>query len=168
MFATWLQEIYSIFVPKVKTKQMKRIFFVYPLAIATLFLIVLSAIPHHHHKEMMCTVMELCEQDDIYNDGHTDHEAEQDAHNENTCVSQAGYIFPSSVDKSNLHDGSLMNIHLPVLYLFADILTIHFDIPIPENTYDRYVVSYTSVVLGESSGLRAPPVFSLKYLLQGL
>ena len=51
---------------------------------------------------MMCTVMELCEQDDIYNDGHTDHEAEQDAHNENTCVSQAGYIFPSSVDKSNL------------------------------------------------------------------
>ena len=68
MFATWLQEIYSIFVPKVKTKQMKRIFFVYPLAIATLFLIVLSAIPHHHHKEMMCTVMELCEQDDIYND----------------------------------------------------------------------------------------------------
>ena len=104
MFATWLQEIYSIFVPKVKTKQMKRIFFVYPLAIATLFLIVLFAIPHHHHKEMMCTVMELCEQDDIYNDGHTDHEAEQDAHNENTCVSQAGYIFPSSVDKSNLHD----------------------------------------------------------------
>ena len=81
MFATWLQEIYSIFVPKVKTKQMKRIFFVYPLAIATLFLIVLSAIPHHHHKEMMCTVMELCEQDDIYNDGHTDHEAGQDAHN---------------------------------------------------------------------------------------
>ena len=69
MFATWLQEIYSIFVPKVKTKQMKRIFFVYPLAIATLFLIVLFAIPHHHHKEMMCTVMELCEQDDIYNDG---------------------------------------------------------------------------------------------------
>ena len=68
-------------------------------------------------------------------------------------------IFPSSVDKSNLHDGSLMNIHLPVLYLFADILTIHFDIPIPENTYDRYVVSYTSVVLGESSGLRAPPYF---------
>ncbi|MFK2430194.1 DUF6769 family protein [Bacteroides fragilis] len=159
MFATWLQEIYSIFVPKVKTKQMKRIFFVYPLAIATLFLIVLSAIPHHHHKEMMCTVMELCEQDDIYNDGHTDHEAGQDAHNENTCVSQAGYIFPSSVDKSNLHDGSLMNIHLSVLYLFADILTIHFDIPIPENTYDRYVVSYTSVVLGESSGLRAPPCF---------
>ena len=52
-----------------------------------------------------------------------------------------------------------MNIHLPVLYLFADILTIHFDIPIPENTYDRYVVSYTSVVLGESSGLRAPPCF---------
>ena len=46
----------AIFVPKVKTKQMKRIFFVYPLAIATLFLIVLSAIPHHHHKEMMCTV----------------------------------------------------------------------------------------------------------------
>ena len=38
MFATWLQEIYSIFVPKVKAKQMKRIFFVYPLAIATLFL----------------------------------------------------------------------------------------------------------------------------------
>lgn len=81
------------FCPESKNQTDEAYLFVYPLAIATLFLIVLSAIPHHHHKEMMCTVMELCEQDDIYNDGHTDHEAGQDAHNENTCVSQAGYIF---------------------------------------------------------------------------
>lgn len=136
---------------------MKRIFSIYPLAIATLFLIVLSAIPHHHHKEMMCAVMELCEQDGTYNDSHTDHGAEQDTHNESTCVSQADYISPSGVDRGNLHDGGMMNVHLPVLCLLADILTIYFDAPIPETTYDGYVVSYTSVVLGESSGLRAPP-----------
>lgn len=140
---------------------MKRIFSIYPLIIATLFLMMFSVIPHHHHKEVLCLVMELCEQDDAYNDDHTSHGSEHDEDHQNTCISNADYIPSSGVVKSNLHSEDGSSYPISVLFLLANILTLSLDTPESEATYGVYVVSYASVVLGESSGLRAPPyIFS--------
>lgn len=136
---------------------MKRILSIYPLVIATLFIIVFSAIPHHHHKEVLCMVMELCEQDNTYNDDHTDHGTDQDIHHQNSCVPNVDYISSSGMTKSSLDSGNGMLLHLPILFLLADILTLNLNTSELETIYDEYVVSYTSVVLGESCGLRAPP-----------
>lgn len=137
---------------------MKRILSIYPLVIATLFIIVFSAIPHHHHKEVLCMVMELCEQDNTYNDDHTDHGTDQDIHHQNICVPNVDYISSSGMTKSSLDSGNGMLLHLPILFLLADILTLNLNTSELETIYDEYVVSYTSVVLGESCGLRAPPL----------
>ena len=136
---------------------MKRILSIYPLAIATLFLIVFSAIPHHHHKEALCMVMELCEQDNTYNDDHTNHGTDRDEHHQATCVSNANYIPSSTITKSSLDSENGISLHLPVFFLPTDILALDPDTSELETTYDGYVISYTSVVLGENRGLRAPP-----------
>lgn len=138
---------------------MKRILSIYPLVIATLFIIVFSAIPHHHHKEVLCMVMELCEQDNTYNDDHTGHGTGQDKHHQTNCVSNVDYIPSSTIIKSSLDSGNGISLHLPVIFLLADILALDFNTSELETTYDGYVVSYTSVVLGESCGLRAPPFY---------
>ncbi|WP_270561732.1 DUF6769 family protein [Bacteroides cellulosilyticus] len=138
---------------------MKRILSTYPLVIATLFIIAFSALPHHHHKEVLCMVMELCEQDNTYNDDHTEHGTDRDEHHQTACVSSVDYISSSSITKSSLDSENGISLHLPVIFLLADILALDFSASEPETTYDGYVVSYTSVVLGESCGLRVPPFY---------
>lgn len=138
---------------------MKRILSTYPLVIATLLIIVFSTIPHHHHKEVLCMVMELCEQDNTYNDDHTDHGTDRDKHHQTTCVSNIDYISSSTITKNSLDGEDGIPLHLSVIFLLADILAFDFNTSELETTYDGYVVSYTSVVLGESCGLRAPPFY---------
>lgn len=138
---------------------MKRILSIYPFVIAALFTIVFSAIPHHHHEEVLCMVMELCEQDNTYNDDHTDHGSGQDERHQNACLFNMDYISSSGMTKSSLDSENGTPLHLPVLFLLSEILTLDLTTPELEIIYDGYVVSYTSVVLGESCGLRAPPSF---------
>lgn len=136
---------------------MKRILSIHLLAIATLFIIALSAIPHHHHKEALCIVMELCKQDNTYNDVHTDHSTDPDDHRHSPCVSNVDYISTSGITKSHLDNENGIFLHLPVWILSGGTLTPDIHTPELETIYDGYDVSQTSVALGESSGLRAPP-----------
>ena len=96
-------------------------------------------------------VMELCEQDNTYNDDHTEHGTDRDEHHQTACVSSVDYISSSSITKSSLDSENGISLHLPVIFLLADILALDFSASEP--------VSYTSVVLGESCGLRAPPFY---------
>lgn len=130
---------------------MKRFLFILPITIATLSLIVFSIIPHHHHKEMLCIVMETCEQDNAVNDEHTNHNTDGNTNHEKTCVLRSEYI--------TTYGGGDNLALLPVLFLLANYLIYNSELSNTESTYGEYVFSYTSVMLGESSGLRAPPCF---------
>ena len=127
---------------------MKRILSIYPLVIATLFIIVFSAIPHHHHKEVLCMVMELCEQDNTYNDDHTDHGTDQDIHHQNICVPNVDYISSSGMTKSSLDSGNGMLLHLPILFLLADILTLNLNTSeLETSAWRKLRTSCTSLLL---------------------
>ena len=139
---------------------MKRILSIVPIAIATLLLLVFSAIPHHHHRGVICFAMETCEKDHTYNDEHTHHNAAGDTHQGKTCSTNAEYVSSSSEtirSKVVSHDGGDNLVLLPVLCLLANYLTYSVDLLNTGITYGEFVMSYTPVVLGESSGLRAPP-----------
>lgn len=138
---------------------MKRILSIVPVAIATLLLIVFSAIPHHHHGGMMCLAMETCEQDHTYNDEHTHHNAAGNTHEGQTCSTNAECISSSETIRNKvISHGSGDNLaFFPVLCLLTTYLTYSADLLYADITYGEFVLSYTPVVLGESTGLRAPP-----------
>lgn len=135
---------------------MKRIFSIVPIAIAILSIVVLSAMPHHHHKEMLCTVVEKCERDNTYNDGHTEHKSGESG--EINCVADAEYVS-SNTNRDEFvsyDEGYSLS-----FFLFFSVFTgclLHGMVSLyREIMYGEYGVSCTSALLGESRGLRAPP-----------
>ena len=137
---------------------MKRIFSIVPVAIAIVSIVLFSAMPHHHHREVLCTVVEKCEQDNAYNDGHTGHESGENG--ESNCVADAEYVSSNTSrdDLISYNEGYSLSF-FPCFSVFAGYL-VHGMVQLyREVVYGEYGISYTSALLGGSSGLRAPPYF---------
>lgn len=142
---------------------MKQLFSILPISIAILLITVFSVVPHHHHKEMLCMVMEMCENDNTYNDQHTEHETSQeDANHENGCVVNTLYTTPSASlnGDSSLVDGGNQHSLFQCFCLLASYILYTPEYSIIKATCPPYAVSYKSAYLGLSCGLRAPPSFS--------
>lgn len=135
---------------------MKRIFSIVPIAIAILSIVVFSAMPHHHHREVLCTVVEKCERDNTYNDGHTEHESGESG--EINCVAGTEYVSPNTNRDEFVSYGEGYSLSF---FLFFSVFTgylVRFMVSLYRKImYDEYGVSCTSALLGESRGLRAPP-----------
>lgn len=142
---------------------MKNFFSILPISIAILLITVFSVIPHHHHKEVLCVIMEMCEEDNTYNDQHTEHETSQEdsSHDDGGCVVDVSYTAPSQVMKggSTSVDGGDQYSLIQCFCLIASYSLYTPDFSIIKTAYSCYVVSYESAFLGRSSGLRAPPVY---------
>lgn len=136
---------------------MKRILSFWAMAVSVLAVIAFTAIPHHHHKEMVCMAMERCGQDGSYNDEHTAH---SDDSQEEVCPETANLTtMLSSISRTDSVPDGFPSFFISVLHFLAGIWQDLMDgssLPV----YAVYKVSYTSAVLGEKSGLRAPPCLS--------
>lgn len=136
---------------------MKRILSFWTMAVSVLAVIALTAVPHHHHEEVVCMVMERCGQDGSYNDEHTAH---SDDSREKVCPATANLTtMLSSISRTDSVPDGFTSFFIPVLYFLADIWQDWADNS-SKPVYAVYRVNYTSAVLGEESGLRAPPCLS--------
>ncbi len=137
---------------------MKRYLIISILSIATFLVLVLKVIPHHHHAGLACIILELCEDDDTYNDEHTHHEKtpEQNSH-DNSCITELDLIIPvadheiiykilSGKDNFTLADLFI----LPVASFLTEVTTT-------ETGGGENISHYKSVQLTRHNGLRAPP-----------
>ncbi len=105
-------------------------------------------------------VMEMCEQDNTYNDQHTEHETSQEEGNhDNDCVVSALYTAPSNVLKGESVAGGNHDFLVQSFCLLASYILYIPQFSIIPTTYPSYVISYASAPLGLSCGLRAPPSY---------
>ncbi len=112
----------------------------------------MSFLPHHHHKDVECMVMERCVIDDTFNDEHTAHHAEHESNDNSSCINSA----QSLKVKFNVFNGLSTFHYLPLLIIaynesFSEICLES------EPLYYRYKVSYKSPVGRGLMSLRAPP-----------
>lgn len=142
---------------------MKRIFPISFIAIATLLSLVLTVIPHHHHKEVTCLVMERCEKDNAVNDELTGHQPDSgDMNHGKSCIADADYVAPQSSQetkcKSSCDDPNHEHF-FPLYYLCADFLIYNLVDTSPKPEYGEYIVYYKPEEASQYHGLRAPPYF---------
>ena len=139
---------------------MKRYIIISILSISTIILLGLRIIPHHHHAGIACIIMELCENDDRYNDEHTHHEElpEQTNH-DNSCITEIDVIIPSSdneilikilLGKNDLN-------HNLLFFLPTVLLSQISDTENSDTDYGEFIINYQSVKVNRYNGLRAPP-----------
>ncbi|MGN0222152.1 MAG: DUF6769 family protein [Prevotella sp.] len=126
-----------------------------------LLITIVPAIPHHHHEDAVCMIMERCESDNTFNDEHTAHHGDDkgdDCHV--LCIKNIKSLAAKSII---LNDGDEVLL-LPLLFTLFDELfacTQERD----ESLCDRYCNLYKSFDGGGLISLRAPPHFLSSTLL---
>ena len=149
LFCNWVEKHYLYLCRKLEALKKKADITL--LVISVLIILIAPFIPHHHHDGLACAVMERCEQDNTYNDEHTDHATDNDGGS--LCIEDATFLVAKSVSQADLSNAHLFPILISTIneILFGDIYS---EIKIPDC---RYIEIYKSVDLGSSNGLRAPP-----------
>lgn len=109
-------------------------------------LLIAPFVPHHHHEGVACAALELCEQDNTYNDEHTGHATDNEGNF--LCVENATFIVSKSESTSYLLNTCLQPI---IISTFFDV---YREIKKSES---KYVETYKPVDFNLSNGLRAPP-----------
>jgi hypothetical protein len=134
------------------------------IAVSIVFMLVLMAMPHHHHDGLTCITAETCEADCTMHDVHACRgEAPDDAHT-TTCVSEAEYLAPSLRDESRCkistgkdHDHQPISL-FPVYYLVAGALNVDTSGDSSAVAPGEHFSFYKSAEATRFHGLRAPPV----------
>ncbi len=129
-------------------------------SLATCLLIMSAIVPHHHHANgEVCLMTEFCGHHDEEAESHHHHTAD-DVNGCEDCLSRSIYTPAESKEeiksKFSVPNPYNANYHLPLLYLLADFLIYHyFDETKPRDGV--FIVSYKSVDVSRTHGLRAPP-----------
>ncbi len=142
---------------------MKRKISILSVAISVLVLLVFAILPHHHHEDWACVIMELCEQDNPVNDEHTHHnEASEEGHN-GSCISESEYIVNNFNDETKCKvfsckdDNHSHILFFPIYFLVADSLNFDIGKSCPKTEYGEYISFYKSAEATQFHSLRAPP-----------
>lgn len=127
------------------------------LSLSVLLILIASSIPHHHHKNVECAIIERCISDNTCNDKHTAHQTNDDQNENSLCVKN----IQSLKAKSTLYnsESSLLLLFLISTFIFAETLFKgyrHTNL-LP----DGYLISYKSPAGRGIQSLRAPPCFLL-------
>lgn len=131
------------------------------MVISVLILLIAPFIPHHHHEGMACVVMERCEDDNTYNDEHTDHhEFSEDSQSNASCVEDAQFLVSKVVQNLKAPVGDF-NPALLVSFLISQYNSfLSSDIDVTGvSMYSDYIITYKSTDIIKSNGLRGPPSF---------
>ena len=136
---------------------MRRLTNIIVWTIGVVAMLVAPTIPHHHHGEVVCAIMERCEMDDAVNDEHTEHHGQENGEGCTSCDKNSQWFDVKQNNQRHIHDINT----LPLLTLFSyewHIEDIGKDAP---RKHVRPAISYSSASYGRSWGLRAPPEFTI-------
>lgn len=120
------------------------------MVLSVFVLLIAPFIPHHHHSGVACAVIERCEQDETYNDEHTDHAGDVE---KTSCIEDAKYLVSQSGSLGDFNSTHLFPILISTLNIF---LCSDDDVEI-KLSYGEFLVFYKSLEISRSNGLRAPP-----------
>ncbi len=123
-----------------------------------LMVLLVLAVPHHHHLSNVCFVEERCDADGQINDRHTHHQSsEQESQADNCPVEQIRHIIKDDANTQPIIQVVQQQPHW--LYAYAADTHPHVQIvsPVGETTesIDRLLEAHVT-----SSGRRGPPVLS--------
>ncbi len=128
------------------------------LWLAMLMVLLVLAVPHHHHLSKVCFVEERCDADGQINDRHTHHQSsEQESQADNCPVEQIRHIVKDDADAQPVIQVVQQQPH----WLCANAAATHPHVqivsPVGETTesIDRLLEAHVT-----SSGRRGPPVLS--------
>jgi hypothetical protein len=133
------------------------------IALATLMLLVLDIVPHHHHEGIACMIMEFCESDDAINDEHIHHHDNGAIPHGTLCVAESDFIVPQTQHDLKCKASSCMhhnhNSLFPVLFAAFDYLSDDISAKVSAQwEYGEHICFYTFADASSIYGLRAPPL----------
>ena len=124
-------------------------------------MLVLNIVPHHHHDDAVCMVMESCQEDHSAGDEHAGHcHSGHGAAHGGSCVIESDYIITQTEGTRCAVSscGHPDHVHLfPMLYIVADVLLSPAETISSKPEYGEYLSFYTSAEASRFHGLRAPP-----------
>ncbi len=123
------------------------------MPILVLSILIAPFVPHHHHYDEVCMVMEQCEKDHVCNDCHTSHHDGSSEESEHPlCIKNALTIISNS---------SITHLRIADYPTIISIITdwAGLEIPDREETHiDPYRIFYTLSPGVRIFSLRAPPI----------
>lgn len=133
---------------------MKRAANIILLSLSVLMILIMPFVPHHHHKDVECMVVERCISDNTYNDEHTAHPADNGSKDNSLCVKN---IQSLNVKSGIHHDWSAVHLFPLLIFTYNELFVDVYRQESP--LYDRYTISYKSPIGRGVTSLRAPPHF---------
>ena len=132
-------------------KEMKRQVYIAIVVLAAIMLLAVTFIPHHHHDNALCTVVEHCDSDNTDNDVHTGHNDDGTA-----CIENGGLF----ISKSDAHNNTSYKI-IPAFVCAICRMAIAELFPEKKIPCEwEGIAIYQSAELTRTNALRAPPHIS--------
>lgn len=128
------------------------------LWLAMLMVLLVLAVPHHHHLSNVCFVEERCETDGQINDRHTHHHSsEQESQADNCPVEQIRHIVKDEADVQPVIQVAQQQPHW--LYAYAADTHPHVQEVSPVSETSEPIARLLEAHVA-SSGRRGPPTLS--------
>lgn len=120
------------------------------MALATMVLVMLAVVPHHHHQGLWCNVIEKCAVDKDVNDEHTHHHDDS-----SSCVEHLNYV-------ATKYTATQSSVQLSQYQFFAVLAFCANCSSIERSNDSTYIYGpefvFTGIDAHKSHSLRAPPV----------
>jgi len=140
---------------------LKRILSISFTSMAIAVILVMAALPHHHHGAVTCLISEMCNGHDPINEDHTEHHNAEDSGHSDSCITESQFITRSVRENNECNSSCSDDWHnhlFPVFFFYADYI-----VPQEENVHDagfgEYIIYYKSIHTRGINGLRGPPSF---------
>jgi hypothetical protein len=128
---------------------MKAKFYIVAMAFATIIMLAMPFVRHHHHNGRWCVDVELCTFDGHENDSHTCHHGD-----ETNCSAENEFVASKLEPQKQLGEEHL----LQFAYVLFPLIQDYFCSTISENyRYGEFIVAKIATVDIDSAGMRAPP-----------
>lgn len=128
---------------------MKQRLYIALMGLATMLMVVLAYIPHHHHEGAVCMTTEHCDTDNRDNDRHTQHSN----HGGESCMESTNFIV-SKITTNNSANYSSTLLSAIILNILAQT---EVDSDEDSAVEAPYINLYHSVDYSGGRSLRAPP-----------
>lgn len=128
---------------------MKQRLYIALMGLATMLMVVLAYVPHHHHEGAVCMTTEHCDTDNRDNDRHTQHSN----HGGESCMESANFILSKVSTNYHLYHSATLFSAI-IIHVLSCTEVDDEDENVVENPYINH---YHSVDYSGGNSLRAPP-----------
>lgn len=131
---------------------MKKVASILFVLIATLSLVFLTILPHHHHGTRECFMVDLSETANIPNN------LAHHSSGESCVLSNKNYVVSETSNDEYLSKAALNYSSLLAIFLYSTHTLLNNEQLSSLKQYTEKALLYKSVLLSRSNALRAPPI----------